>query len=74
MTNVGSPDRVVRAILGFILIVAPFLPFTMSFFGPLGMWKLVIVVAGIVLLGTAALRFCPLYAILGLNTCPVERR
>lgn len=74
MANVGSADRVVRAILGLLLIVLPFMPFAASFFAGWGAWKFVVVVVGIVLAGTSAMRFCPLYAIFGLSTCPVERR
>lgn len=72
MTNVGSADRVVRAILGLVLIVAPFL--SVALFADMGAWRYLVVLAGVVLVGTAAMRFCPLYAILGLNTCPAERR
>jgi hypothetical protein len=74
MANVGSADRVVRALVGLVLIVAPFMPFAASFFAAWGAWKFLVVVVGLVLLGTAAMRFCPLYAMLGLNTCPLERR
>ena len=74
MANVGSPDRVVRAILGLILISAPFLPFSVSLFAGWGAWSYLVAAVGIVLVGTSAMRFCPLYAIFGLNTCPVERR
>jgi len=66
MTNVGSADRLVRAILGLVLILAPFMP--VAFIAALGAWKFVVTLVGIVLLGTAAMRFCPLYAIFGLNT------
>jgi hypothetical protein len=30
--------------------------------------------AGVVLMGTAMLRYCPLYAVFGMSTCPLERR
>lgn len=74
MTNVGSADRTVRAILGLVLILSPFLPFAAPVFAGLGVWKFAVAAVGIVLAGTAAIGFCPLYAIFGLNTCPVERR
>lgn len=74
MTNVGSADRIVRAILGLVLILAPFMPFTASFFAGWGVWSYLVAVVGLVLVGTATLSFCPLYAIFGLNTCPIERR
>ena len=74
MTNVGSADRIVRAILGLVFIFAPFMPFAASFFAAWGAWKFLVVAVGLVLVGTAAMRFCPLYAIFGLKTRLRERR
>lgn len=61
--NVGTIDRVIRAVIGTALLIA----FFMSSGGILG-W--IYLVLGIVALGTAAMSSCPLYSILGLNTCP----
>ncbi len=55
--NVGSLDRIVRVILGVALIGAGV--YFQSWWGALA----------IVPLGTAAVGWCPPYAILGLNTC-----
>lgn len=33
----------------------------------------VLVGLGVVMLGTAAFRFCPAYALLGIHTCPVSK-
>lgn len=60
-SNVGSIDRVVRVVLGLALLSAFFL-----LEGALR-W---VGLAGVVLLLTAAVSFCPLYRILGVNTCP----
>lgn len=70
--NVGSADRVVRLILGVILIAAPFLSGLSLFASPLPFWGAVVV--GAVLVLTAAVRFCPLYTIFGLSTCKVSPR
>ncbi len=61
--NVGGIDRVLRIVAGVALLA-------LGLFGPLGWWGLV----GLVPLGTAAVGFCPLYALLGINTCPVGKR
>ena len=61
-TNVGGIDRVLRVMLGAVLIALTL----MDTIGPWG-W------VGVVPLATAALGFCPLYAVLGLNTCPTQR-
>jgi len=64
--NVGSIDRILRGIVGVILIMLPFV----TGFGAgsaLLTWGAVIV--GAVLALTAVFRFCPLYRIIGVNTC-----
>jgi Protein of unknown function (DUF2892) len=61
-TNVGSIDRIVRALLGLLLI-------TLAAMGTIGMWGWL----GVVPLATAAFSICPLYSILGLNTCPMKK-
>jgi hypothetical protein len=60
--NVGSPDRVIRVILAVLLIV-------LGLTGVLsGTLAIVGYVLSVVLLVTAAIGFCPLYALLKLNT------
>jgi hypothetical protein len=63
--NVGSADRLIRIILGLILIVLPF----MSGWSTLG--AAVSAVIGAVLVVTALVRFCPLYRLFGMRTCKV---
>ena len=61
--NVGSIDRVLRIVVGLALI-------GLALTGTIGVWGWI----GIVPLGTALFRFCPLYTVLGMNTCPVEAK
>ena len=61
-TNVGSIDRIVRALIGLLLI-------TLAAMGTIGVWGWI----GIVLLGTAAVSICPIYSILGISTCPMKK-
>lgn len=65
--NEGNTDRVVRAILGIGLVALWILGVTQ------GVLAIILGVVGAVLVITAAVGFCPLYALLGLNTCPVKR-
>lgn len=62
--NVGGIDRILRIVLGLALLV-------FAFVGPEGvkMWGFI----GIVPLATGLLNFCPLYSIMGLNTCPLKK-
>lgn len=59
--NVGGLDRILRFVVG-----AALLALTAS--GAIGLWGLI----GIVLVATAAFRFCPAYRLVGLNTCPLQ--
>jgi len=60
--NMGTLDRSIRAIVGIAAIAT----------WPLGLLQgtlgIVTAVVGVVLLATAVLRWCPPYALLGLNT------
>lgn len=58
-TNVGGIDRILRIVLGVVLISQVFL----GLHTPWG-W------IGIVPLATGFLRTCPLYSIFGFNSCP----
>jgi hypothetical protein len=59
--NEGKVDRIIRVIAGLGLL-------SLVFVGPQTMWGLV----GLVPLLTGVTGFCPLYKVVGLNTCPVK--
>jgi hypothetical protein len=61
--NMGSADRMVRLMVAVVLTV---LYLSKIVTGTLG--AIALVVAGIFLL-TSLVRFCPLYTLLGINTC-----
>jgi hypothetical protein len=71
MANVGSLDRAIRFALGAVLVGAPLL--LPAMFAPLGAWRFALVAWGVVMLGTAAFRFCPAYTLLGIRSCPVSK-
>jgi len=56
--NVGAIDRAFRIILGLALI-------SLVFWGPQTPWGWI----GLVPLLTGLVRWCPLYSLVGLNTC-----
>jgi len=60
--NVGTADRMVRTIAG--LVVAFFL-LNGTITGTLG---IILAIVAILLIGTGAISFCPLYALLGIST------
>jgi hypothetical protein len=58
-TNEGSVDRVLRIVAGLALI-------GLAVTGKVGLWGYI----GAVPLLTGAIGWCPLYTVLGINTCP----
>lgn len=62
-TNVGTIDRILRVVVGLVLIA-------LVFVGPKTAWGWV----GLIPLATGLMRTCPLYSILGMSTCPLNRR
>jgi uncharacterized membrane protein len=67
-SNIGTVDRVLRLVLGVILLVAPFVSNLAIFASTTTV--IISVILGIVMIATAAMRFCPLYRLLGIRTCP----
>jgi len=61
-TNVGTIDRILRAVIGLALIA-------LTLAGTIGAWGWI----GVVPLLTAALGFCPLYTMLGFSSCPMKK-
>ena len=64
-TNVGGIDRILRIAVGLALLAWFFMDQGTGFWH----WAKLI---GIVPLATGLMSSCPLYSILGLNTCPVK--
>lgn len=71
MQNVGTPDRIIRLVVGALLIIAPFMTGWPLFANPVLLWGWV--VFGAILVATAIFSFCPIYAALGLHTRPKVR-
>lgn len=61
--NVGGIDRIARIIVGLLLLA-------LTLTGTIGAWGWI----GVVPLGTGLFRFCPLYPMLGMNTCPTGKK
>lgn len=61
-TNAGMVDRVIRVIVGVVLLA-------LVFVGPQTVWGWI----GVIPLVTGLIGFCPLYKIFGLNTCPIGK-
>ena len=61
-SNVGSTDRILRTLLGLVLIA-------LAATGTIGLWGWL----GLVPLATGLIGWCPPYAMLGISTCKVRR-
>lgn len=64
MKNVGNVDKVIRVIIGFVLLsLLFFMQGNLKYLGLIGLVPLL----------TAATGFCPLYAIFGIKTCKIKK-
>ncbi|QLF70970.1 DUF2892 domain-containing protein [Peteryoungia desertarenae] len=63
--NVGSVDRLLRIVAGLVLL-------SLFFIYPDASWRYFALI-GIVPLATGLLSTCPLYSIIGINTCPAKK-
>jgi Protein of unknown function (DUF2892) len=61
-SNVGGIDRILRIGAGVVLL-------GLAATGTVGAWGWI----GVVPLLTGAIGFCPVYPLLGLNTCPMKK-
>ena len=60
--NVGSWDRVLRVVVGLVLIA-------LAATGTVGLWGWI----GVVPVATGLFGFCPAYSRLGIKTCPMKK-
>ena len=65
--NMGNADRIIRSI---IALIAAYLYFAGIVTGAFG---IVLIIIAVVFLLTSLVSFCPLYALVGLKTCPVKK-
>lgn len=61
--NVGGFDRIARIVAGLVLI-------GLAATGMVGVWGYI----GVVPLLTGVFKFCPAYALFGMNTCPMDKK
>ena len=59
--NEGNADRIIRVVLGFVLL-------SLVFVGPQTLWGLL----GIIPLATGIIGMCPIYKLVGIDTCGGE--
>jgi hypothetical protein len=65
--NMGTVDRVIRLLLAGVLLYL--------FFGGVvtGTLGIILAIVGGVFALTSLVSFCPLYTLIGMNTCPTKR-
>lgn len=64
-TNVGSADRIIRIVVGIVLLAL----FVLYPAASWHYWALI----GIIPLVTGLAGTCPLYSVFGLSTCPMKK-
>ena len=65
--NMGNTDRIIRLVLAGV--------FAYLYFGGIvtGTWGIVLLVLGVVFVLTSLVGFCPLYTLVGMNTCGTRK-
>lgn len=63
--NEGGLDRALRIVVGLVLLA-------LFFMNPEAPWRMFALI-GIVPLATGLIGWCPLYTVLGMNTCPAKK-
>lgn len=63
----GNTDRIIRVVVAVALLA---LYFTNTITGTIGAFM---VVLSIIFAATSVVSFCPLYVLVGLNTCPKQK-
>lgn len=66
-TNMGKGDRIIRTILALVMLT---LYFTNVISGTTG---IILVILSVIFLFTSTVSFCPLYVLIGINTCKKRR-
>ncbi|MBX2969198.1 MAG: DUF2892 domain-containing protein [Cyclobacteriaceae bacterium] len=64
--NMGKTDKLIRVILG-VIFAALYLAGIVT-----GTWGIVLLILGAVFITTSAVSFCPLYTLVGINTCATK--
>ncbi len=65
--NMGITDRIIRTLIAVVIAI---LYFTHIITGTLG---IVLLVLAVVFLLTSLVSFCPLYTLLGINSCSIKK-
>jgi hypothetical protein len=64
----GTTDKFIRVILAVIIA---FLYYNQTIYGTLG---IVLLIIASVFVATSLISFCPLYKLVGINTCPTKNK
>ena len=64
--NMGTADRAVRALIGILALLGAFV---LGWFSGWMVWVAALV--GVIMLVTSAIGSCPLYRLVGVNTCKI---
>ncbi|AZJ34715.1 DUF2892 domain-containing protein [Tenacibaculum singaporense] len=64
--NMGNTDKAVRTLIALIIAALSYFEFITGIFGN------ILLVLAIILLVTSLVNFCPLYKLLGINTCKTK--
>lgn len=62
-TNMGTADRLARIVVAILFSI-------LYIFTPVeGIWTVLLLFIGGLMIGSAAIGYCPMYTLMGVNTC-----
>ncbi|UTD15516.1 DUF2892 domain-containing protein [Tenacibaculum mesophilum] len=64
--NIGNIDKAIRTFIALIIAMLSYFEFITGIFGN------ILLLLAIILLVTSLINFCPLYKLLGINTCKTK--
>lgn len=65
--NIGKTDKAIRTLVALLIALLSYFNIITGIFG------IILLVVAIVLLVTSFINFCPLYRLLGINTCKLKK-
>ncbi len=66
--NVGSADKIIRFVIAAVAVILAIAT------GPSAILGIILFIVAAVMVLTALVGVCPLYKLIGVNTCPLDKR
>lgn len=69
--NIGTIDRAIRLLIGLVALAFVFIG-PVAAAGGWGWERIALAAVGVIMIGTSAIKFCPIYRVFGMRTCKLD--